>query len=190
MGGLVSTFGNAVAVSKQSGDYRNFGTRQEKKADEFTQKANQVVTQQVTNDPAYMLKEYLANNGMPGLQQYLENIDANTANQIAVGEKSASSGGGLMAYLASVYGGNDLQKNKLYSDSALFEANNKSNLADTRYTWQTNYDTLARNERNKLNKVASQYQAAADTNIEEANKMDSALIGSTFSSMGGMMNGA
>lgn len=189
MGGMISAFGNALAVTKQSADYRRFAEDQQNKADDFSQKAGQVVTEQVTNDPAYILKEYLANNGMPGLQQYLDSVDKSVANNISTAENSASSGGALLSYLSSLMGAANEQKNKLYGDSASFIAQQKSNLADFRYGAQKSLDELAREERAKLNRIASQYQAAADANMSEANNMDSALISSTFNSMGSMMGG-
>jgi len=189
MGPIMQIVGSAIGSTMQSAALRRQAAKQEKKANEFTLKANQVVTEKVTEDPAFMLKEYLANNGMPGLTQYLQDINKNSSNQIASAENAASSGGQLLNFMGGIDNSANQSNQKLYNDSASFVAAQKSNLADTAYAWQTNYDTIARQERAKLNKVASQYQAAADLHQYDADKMDAALVTSTFSNAGSMMGG-
>jgi len=189
VGAIMGMMGSLIGAGIQASNENQLAGEQGKKAQQFSKEAGNVVAKKVTDDPAFILKQYLANNGMPGLQQYLETIDENEANQIAIGKKSASSGGQLMSFIAGLQGNADASKRKLYTDNASYTAAQQSNLADTQYAWQTNYDTLARIERAKLNKVASQYQAAADLNRSDADRIVASMFGSIGSSLGTTLDG-
>lgn len=186
-GALVSMFGNAISSTMSSANKRSIASEQKKKGEELTRKANQVKTKDITTDPAYKIKQFLAQSGVPGYEQYKDNIMQNQANMAFQGAQNASSGGGMLSYLASIQGSTNNALNTLSTKNAEYIAGNLGDLADTRYSWQQTADEIARTERRKLSKAASQYESAATLNKYAADQQDTALIGSTFSNMGQQM---
>ena len=183
-GSLLQIFGAGIASTMSSANKRRVATDQRKKANELLTKANQVVTKDITQDPAYKLKQYLAQQGIPGYEIYKDNILQNQANAAYQGSQNASSGGGMLAYLASLNNSTNQQLNKLNAENAKFMAGNISDLATTQYDWQQAADEIARTERRKLSRAASQYEEEATLNKYAADEQDVALVGSTFSNMG------
>lgn len=181
---------NVLGTGLQAAQGMQFAEEQQQKADDFTRKAAGVITKKITDDPAYILKQYLAQNGMPGLQQYLEDIDENQADQLSIARKGSSGGGQLLAYLAALQGQSDAGKRKLYQQSSESTFQQEERLANDRFAWQNQFDEMARQERARLNKVASQYQAAADLNKVDASRMLFSMIGSTGNSLGSIVDGS
>ncbi len=186
-GSLIQIFGNAIASTLSSANKRRIALEQKKKGKELLTKANQVVTKDITTDPAYKIKQFLAQQGLPGYEIYKDNILQNQANAVYQGTQTAGSGGSMLAYLASLQGGTNQQLNDLSSKNANFIAGNQSNLAEERYNWQQIADEIANTERRKLSKAASQHEEASTLNKYAADEQDTALIGSTFSNMGELM---
>lgn len=188
-GELIKIFGSAISSTMSAANKRKIAADQKKKANELLTKANQVVTKDVTMDPAYKIKQFLAQQGLPGYEVYKDNILTNQASAAYQGSQASSSGGQMLAYLASIQGTTNQQLNNLYAQNADYVAGNITDLANTRFDWQQTADAIGREERKKLSKAASQYEEASTLNKYAADEQDTALIGSTFSNMGELMKG-
>ncbi len=76
-GGFVQILGTILSGIKGARDKKRVALDQKNKAKELLNKANSVTTKQATDDPAYKIKAFLAQSGVPGYEQYLEGIDQN-----------------------------------------------------------------------------------------------------------------
>lgn len=187
--GLIGTAVQGVMGIMSAKEKAKVAKQQMEKAKKLQLEANQVQTKSVLDDPAYKMKEFLANSGLPGYDTRTQEIEGNTATAGAQGMKTASSGGQALSYLAALQVGQDKQLRDLGVQDATFRATQKGNLASTRKTWQDEFDALARLEKEKLNYAASQYENAGTLNKLAAKEQIYSTIGQTVSNMFGSSQG-
>lgn len=187
-GGLTQIIGTIVTGIKASRDKKRLAADQKVKSKELLNKANSVVTKQAVDDPAYKIKAFLAQSGVPGYEQYLQEIDANTEAQIMAASKGASSGFGEEAYLSSLEGEANAQKRNLGVSNDAFKAGQKKNLANTLYQMQSGFNAQAKSEKEDLNNAATKYEAASTLNKSAANEQIATTVGTAFNQAGDMVS--
>lgn len=189
IGMIAQIAGTALTGMKSARDKKLLVKDQKAKAQELINKANSVVTKKATDDPAYKMKAFLAQSGVPGYEQYAEGIDNNTEDQVIAASGAADSGFGLESFASALEGSANNQKRGLDIMNATFLASQKNQLASAQKSMQDTFDAQANKEREDFNSAASSYEQSSTLNKSAANEQIAATVGTVGNQVGEVMGG-
>ena len=187
IGAAIGVGGNLLTQIIGAIEKSQTSKQQKAKAGQLEAQANAVVPENPLNDPAFKMKQFLAEAGLPGYEQYKLNAEQEEANAVAQAQKSTRSSGALLNFLGAAEG----QKNKtitnLDTQNAAYIEGKKVDLANQYEQEKVNFDAIARDEKQNLNYAATQYENAALGEKQAGQEQVLGGVGSTISGLGQLL---
>jgi hypothetical protein len=181
--GFASLVTNLVSAAQKN----DLSKKQYAKGQQLESQANAVVAENPLNDPAFQMKQFLAQAGIPGFEQYKEGYNQDEANAVAHAEKDTNSSGALLNFLAASEGQKNKAVTSLNTQNAAYIEGKKVDLANQYETEKMNFDQIARDEKAKLNYAATTYENAALEEKQASQDQTLGALGKGASDLGSLL---
>lgn len=197
IGGMGGGFGAAFAgiASIAMGAYKNQEAKaQAKRAEELRKKSDAVQTMGLRSEYLKTLKmqEMAALAGLPGYNQYLNNIDSSVASNARAIRESSPSGADTLNTISAVLGSANDAKNNLFVQDAANRENKMAQVAQTMWNTgdkQMDLVGLQRADKNALNQGAMNLENSATANRVGSTDQILSTVGALGATAGKLIDG-
>jgi len=176
----------------QSTNNRRLGSQQMSRQRQLRADANKIQAPAIAPEllEGRKMREIALAKGLPGLDQYKQAIEANTANLAAKGKEAAGSGGDYLAYLSSLYASGNKSLERLNTADANSRAAQFDSLASYKQMLgqqEVQNEAIKRQQQDELFKQANDLETAATENKALADKQLTGALTNTASGIMGAM---
>lgn len=176
----------------QSTNNRRLGSQQMSRQRQLRADANKIQAPAIAPEllEGRKMREIALAKGLPGLDQYKQAIEANTANLAAKGKEAAGSGGDYLALLSSLYASGNKSMERLNTADANSRAAQFDSLASYKQMLgqqEVQNEAIKRQQQDELFKQANDLETAATENKALADKQLTGALTNTASGIMGAM---